>query len=143
MANLEEIRARERSPLICTGESRTEQSHKSKVNINTIMRRYQKTRLLPNRGNQGFYGDFSNVEDYHSCANALLAAEDAFMSLPATLRKQFANSPEKLLEFLADENNRDQAIELGLIPKPEPEYTEPAPDSQVKLNEAAGDPPTK
>lgn len=40
------------------------------------------------------------------------------MELPATLRREFDNDPVKLLAFLQDENNRDRAIQLGLVNAP-------------------------
>lgn len=109
------------------GESRTEQHHKGMVDINRMVQRYQKTGLLPQRGTPGFYGDFTQVSDYQSCLHAVHSAQDAFMALPAQVRKEFDNDPAKLLVFLDNPANADKAMELGIIPRPEPVQPEPDP----------------
>jgi len=55
------------------------------------------------------------VSDYHTALNAIRASEEAFMSLPAKLRVKFDHDPNALLQFLQNEQNRDEAIQLGLI----------------------------
>ena len=40
---------------------------------------------------------------------------DDFMALPAQLRVRFDHDPVKLLEFLENDQNRNEAIQLGLI----------------------------
>lgn len=104
-----------------SGESKTEQCHEGETNINKIMARYRRTGLVPQRGNPGFYGDFSSAEDYQTCCNKVLEANNNFMTLPADIRKHFENDPGKLLAFLSDDNNREEAYELGILPRPEPE----------------------
>lgn len=99
---------------------RTQQHHAGQVDINNIMAKCRKSGLLPQRGEPGFYGDFTSVEDYMTCMSRVLNAQKAFMTLPAEVRKEFDNSPGALLQFLADENNRQKAEDLGIIPKPEP-----------------------
>lgn len=61
------------------------------------------------------YGDFSGVVDYHSAVQAIKIAEERFMMLPAQIRKRFRNDPQELLAFLADDTNRQEAVEMGLI----------------------------
>lgn len=99
----------------------TEQSHKNEVNVNTIMRKAIRSGLLPQRGNPGFYGDFSNVSDYFDAVNRVKEAENNFMTLPANIRKRFDNEPGKLLSFLEDASNKEEAIQLGILPAPAPE----------------------
>lgn len=110
------------------GPSMTEQSHKDACDINVLMRSYEKDGTIP-RGADGqpFFGDFSEVKDFHSAQIALIEAETAFMSLPARLRSEFDNDPGKLLQFMEDPKNKDRAIELGLIDKPSPSPAVPAP----------------
>lgn len=100
-----------------TGKSRTEKAHKNRVNINSIIRKAQRTGLIPTSSNPGFYGDFTGVSDYQSCVNALINAEDRFMALPSSVRKEFDNDPSKLIDFLSKEENREKAIELGILEK--------------------------
>lgn len=101
------------------GKTRVEQSHRDKVNINSIMSRYKKTGLMERRLDKPAYGDFTASVDYHEARNRLIEAESAFASLPASVRKRFGNNPAELIDFLNDENNLDEAVELGLLPKPE------------------------
>lgn len=112
-----------------SGISLTEQSHVASCDINTIMSRYEKQGVVPSGPDgQPFFGDFSNVPDFHTAQNALIQAENSFNQLPAKLRKRFDNDPGELLKFLADKNNRKEAIELGLIIEaPAPVQDGPAP----------------
>lgn len=65
-----------------------------------------------------FYGDFSDVGDYQSCIDRLQRAQAEFDSLPSAVRDRFGNNPARLLAFVMDANNREEAIKLGLIAKP-------------------------
>ena len=69
------------------------------------------------------FGDFSNEFDFRQAQETVIRAAEAFASLPSRVRKRFNNDPAELLEFLADEKNREEAVYLGLIEKPEPQET--------------------
>lgn len=114
-------------------ESKTQQQFKEEVDINTIVRRFGLTGEMPSDIRVPQYGDFSNVVDYQSALNAVIAADESFMSMPAEVRSRFANDPQKLLEFLAVDSNRDEAIKLGLVTKP-PEVTR---DAVMAIDELA------
>lgn len=94
------------------------QSGKDEADINWIVSRYLKTGELPAATNAAHYGDFTGISDYHTALNSVIAADEAFMALPATLRARFENDPGQLLDFLADSKNRDEAVKLGLIHSP-------------------------
>jgi phage internal scaffolding protein len=96
--------------------SRTIQSEKDSCDINLIVSRFKTTGVMTNIA-KGMpqYGDYSEVIDYQSALNVVNAAEDAFMALPATVRKRFANDPGQMLSFLDDPANRDEAVKLGLV----------------------------
>lgn len=100
-----------------SGESRTEQSHKNSCNIEKIISRYYKTGLLQQRLQKGVYGDFTGYGEYHECVTKLQDAHGDFMAIPAKIRKRFHNDPGELIEFVLDESNRDEAVELGLVPE--------------------------
>ena len=100
------------------GESRTKQSFKKQSDINVIMKKYERTGLITHTKQNGAYGDFSDVKDYHAALNAIYEANEGFMTLPASLRKRFGNDPAQLIEFLNDANNLEEAVELGLVEKP-------------------------
>ena len=101
--------------LECKDPSLAQQHMKDECDINTIVERFGVTGQLPVTPIEPTYGDFSAVGDYHTAVNAVRAAEEAFMSLPAALRVKFDHDPNALLQFLQNEENRDEAIQLGLI----------------------------
>lgn len=107
--------------------SLTIQSEKDTCDINQIVNKFGLTkspissisRALTQQGYlapiQGGFGDFTNVVDYHDAINRAQQAQDAFMELPAAVRARFSNDPGKLIDFLSDDKNRSEAVELGLI----------------------------
>jgi len=99
--------------------SLTHQSMAPECDINTIMRKYEKTGILEHRNNyEGTYGDFTQVpENYHESMNAVLDAQDMFQTLPATLRKRFHNDPGAFIEFANNPDNSEELIKLGLATK--------------------------
>jgi phage internal scaffolding protein len=111
--------ASDESGLMCEDMTLTQQHCKDECDINNILRQFNITGQLPQNPLQPRYGDFSDVVDYHSALNAVIAAETQFEALPAQLRARFENDPAKLIEFLDNEKNKDEAIALGLINKTE------------------------
>jgi len=101
--------------LACKDPSLAQQHMKDECDINIIVERFGVTGQLPVRAIEPSYGDFSGVSDYHTALNKIRTAEAEFMALPAKLRAKFDNDPNALLNFLENEQNRDEAIELGLI----------------------------
>ena len=101
--------------LKCEDPSLAQQHMKDECDINVIVERFGVTGQLPQSPLEPSYGDFSGVSDYHTALNAIKAAEASFMALPAKIRARFDHDPNALLEFLQNETNRDEAIELGLI----------------------------
>lgn len=114
--------------------SRTKQSFAAECNVNNIVARFPDlTQLGAGSGRQPRFGDISGVEDLHSAMNMVFEAEARFAELPSAVRSRFRNDPVELVNFLGDENNRDEAVKLGLVNGP-PEPAEgaavpsPAPD---------------
>jgi phage internal scaffolding protein len=103
------------SGLECKDPSLAQQHMKDECDINIIVERFGVTGQLPQTPLEPSYGDFSGVSDYHTALNAIKAADTAFMGLPAQLRAKFDHDPNALLQFLQNEQNRDEAIMLGLI----------------------------
>nr|QJB20853.1 MAG: internal scaffolding protein [Microvirus sp.] len=106
-------------------ESMTQQQFKDQADINVIMSTYMKTGEFPLSQRQGFYADVSEVADYQTALNTVIKAEEAFMDLPAEIRKRFQNDPQEMLSFLADNKNDEEAISLGLkVPNPNTQINE-------------------
>ncbi len=101
--------------LVCEDPSLAQQHMRDECDINVIVERFGVTGQLPVRAIEPSYGDFSGVSDYHTAMNKIKAADEAFMALPAKLRAKFDHDPNALLNFLENEANRDEAIQLGLI----------------------------
>jgi len=103
------------SGLHCEDASLAQQHYKDECDINNILRQFNITGMLPEQAVSPRYGDFTGINDYHSALNQVIAAEDEFMSLPATLRARFENDPAQLIDFLDNPENKNEAIKLGLV----------------------------
>lgn len=115
--------SRETALVTPTEEGRTQQQFKEETDINTIVERFGLTGHLPENPRMPLSGDFTEtVNDYKSAMNMVRQAEEAFMEFPAQLRAEFNNDPQKMMDFLGNEKNREKALELGLLAKP-PEKT--------------------
>lgn len=110
--------------LSCSGPDLTQQHFKDESDVNNIIAKYQRTGLLTDplkpSTRQPRFGDFSDLPDYQSALAMVEEVDDAFMELPASVRKRFDNDPVKVAEFLSDPSNRDEAIKLGLVTPPPP-----------------------
>lgn len=94
---------------------RTQQSSKEECDINTIVRNFGLTGELPQNVRMPESGDFVDaVTDYQTALNMVMEAEARFMEFPAEVRKRFNHDPGKLMEFVEDPNNLDEARKLGL-----------------------------
>ncbi len=93
----------------------TEQAHKNECNVNLIIKKYDKTGLIEHVSKfEGTFGDQTGLE-FKQAQDMITGAIRLFQMLPADIKKRFKQSPEHLLRFMEDENNRDEAIKLGLI----------------------------
>lgn len=103
-------------------EMMTDQSFVKECDINSIMAKFVKTGILEHQSRyQGNYGDFTGAMDYQSALNAVMAADDMFMTLPAEIRAKFENDAGRFLDFVDDPNNMDQMVEMGLaVPRETP-----------------------
>jgi phage internal scaffolding protein len=94
--------------------SMTIQSQTEDADINVLMKRYGLTGHLPDNVRLPTYGDFHGVYDYQTAMNAVVAADEAFMELPADIRKRFGNSPQLYMEFTTNPENMDEMRKLGI-----------------------------
>lgn len=114
-------RSRPRVQKNFTGKSRTKQSFRDECDINHMLATYQKGGRSPViNPYPAQYGDFSGVPDFHSALNQVNEAQAAFADLPSGVRARFQNDPGQLLEFIDNDENIPEAIELGLINDPNP-----------------------
>lgn len=101
--------------------NRTKQEFAEEVDINTMLRRFNITGKLPEDVRMPIYADFSEVYDFHTAANAIAQAKEAFDQMPAEVRFRFNNDPAEFVAFCDNEANRAEAEKLGLVdPRPKP-----------------------
>ncbi len=116
--------------------SRTKQSFRDECDINNILRQFNVTGQLPIGSVQPQYGDFSGITDYQSALNAVMAAQDSFLQLPAKLRARFDNDPALFVEFASDEANKDEMKALGLLRQETAQAVVSSPSEAVKAEPA-------
>ncbi len=102
-------------------DSNVEQGHSDYTDINKIVAKYAKGEVLPLRSpvDGQIFGDFSYAVDFHETQNRVVAAVEEFMEIPADIRVLFDNDAGAFFEFMNDDENHEEAIELGLLP-PDP-----------------------
>lgn len=120
----------------CRDASLAVQASKQECDINFIVNKYLRTGEMPGH-RQGVFADLSEFTDLRDAIHIVNEAQQAFMELPAEVRKEFDNDPTKLVEFasdLSDPKKFDRALELGLVeraPAAPPKAAAPAPSEST------------
>jgi len=133
--NYDKDAASNESGLHCEDASLAQQHYKEECDINTILQKFNISGLMPESTLSPRYGDFTGIGDYHTALNRVIAAQDEFDGLPATIRARFDNDPAKLIEFLENSENRPEAEQLGLVEKAAAEVVEAAKTTPEKAAE--------
>lgn len=105
------------SGLHCMDKTLAQQQFRDESDINVLFGRYLESGEMPQVLNGLTYGNFEGIYDFQTAMNAVRTAEGLFMQLPARLKNRFDNNPQKLLDFMADDENRAEAEFLGLVNK--------------------------
>lgn len=100
--------------LLCTDLTRTQQQFKDECDINGIVERFGITGQLPNNLRMPIQDEFIETMDYQTALNKLMEADDAFMQLPANVRKEFQNDAGRFVEFASNPDNLEKCREWGL-----------------------------
>lgn len=99
-------------------EDLTVQSHAKGMSVNEIMARFSQTGTIPSRRVPGVYMDASVVPSMFDALNKRVQLNQYFSGLPSVIREKFANDPMKLVTWVGDAKNHEEAVKLGLlIPK--------------------------
>ena len=103
---------------VVVGKSLTRQDCKDECDINYILQRVGLgTMSLPPV--QPFEVDLTNVpNNYQDMVAAIDDARAQFGRLPSAIRDRFGHDPARLLAFIENAENREEAIKLGLVAKP-------------------------
>lgn len=112
-----------------SGVSMTRQEFTDECDINALMARYEKGGIWPMtpNGQEPVYYDFVGMPDLQGAMADMINAENAFMSLPAIVRKEFDNDAMQFVEYASDAKNVGKLREWGLA---EPEK---APDAPIRV----------
>lgn len=139
--NYDTLSVSDSTALRCPEPTKTQQQFKDDADVNILLERFGAGQQIPLAARQPIWGmDFTHDYDFQRAFRAVEAAREGFDDLPAKIKNRFDNDPGKLLKFLEDESNREEAIFLGIIPKPD---TTPAPATIAQApSPASGSPAT-
>jgi len=118
--------------------SKTRQEFAKECDINNIIKQFTQTGLLPQQNKTPQYLDLANLPDLQTSLHIISAANTAFMTLPANVRKEFDNNPVKFANFAVQKENLEQLRKWGLAP---PEPTPAAPQRVEIVNPQPADEP--
>lgn len=112
--------------IVFSEPSATLQSFKDDADINCIIARYENTGVLVDPtvpvSRTPAFGDFSDMPDYQTAQNVIIAAKNAFDSLSSKIRERFNNDPAAYFDFVRSlkEGSEEyvEAIGLGIIDRP-------------------------
>lgn len=97
------------------GKSLTEQAHKKECDMNHILRQYQATGMVRHaKEHEGKYDDVTS-QDFQSAMFIVTEAQQMFDSLPANMRKRFANSPAEFMDFVHNPANKEEMLKMGVL----------------------------
>ena len=95
----------------------TQQHQKEQCDINLIIKRATAGEVITHVNTfEEQFGDATGA-DFKDAMDFVTNAQNAFNELPSKIRARFDNNAEKLLQFMEDPGNREEAISLGLIDK--------------------------
>lgn len=104
------------------GPSKVQQQFKDSADINTIMRRFGVSGVLPTFAVQGVYGDFTGVSEIRDAFDLVDRANARFMALDPSIRERFRNDPRELAR-VARSMSEDEfyaSLEAAVVPSPAP-----------------------
>lgn len=112
--------------------SMTKQSFVAECDINNIVHAFTATGQFTHvneKAAQGAFVDLPDQSDFQEALELARAGQVAFMQLLAHLRARFENDPAQFLAFMANPENQEEMIKLGLATdtRPPPPPLPPAP----------------
>ncbi|MBR6730596.1 MAG: hypothetical protein IKL90_04560 [Alphaproteobacteria bacterium] len=104
------------------GPGMTEQNHMVDCDVNTTVARYVRTGAFgaPNEipTNPPDFSGFDQNFSFFKAQCMVAKAQQEFDALPSSIRSRFDNNPGKLISFLEDSSNQEEAVKLGLVEAP-------------------------
>lgn len=116
------VSSRERADMDFFLPSMTRQEFAPECDINTLMERYEKSGVIShvNRA-QPVYMDMTVLPDLREGLDLMREATNAFLALPAKVRREFDNDPVQFVEYAQNTENIERMREWGLAPPIPPE----------------------
>lgn len=116
----------EKPGIVFSDPSATLQSFRDDADINCIIARYENTGVLVDPSvpvsRTPDYGDFSDMPDYQTAQNVIIAAKNAFDSLSSKIRERFNNDPAAYFDFVQNlkkgSDEYVEAVNLGIVNEP-------------------------
>lgn len=104
-----------------TEPSQTMQSFAKDADLNEIVRRMgvEDHPMPAPVDDPRYYGDMSEAPDLRTLLDRGRDAAERFQALPASLRAEFDNQPDKFYKYVADPANFDNAVKRGFLAVPE------------------------
>lgn len=124
------------------GPSKTKQAAKGETDIPTILARHVKAETLDHLTRyQGEYGQFANI-DLMQARQIVDRGDEIFQRVPAEIRREFDNNPQRFFAYVNDPANADKldkllpglarpGNQLAATPPVEPPPAEPPPPASV------------
>lgn len=114
----------ERTGLTCTDPSLAQQHQEHEANINTIVKNFGVTGMLPQIPLPPSLEEFGEIFDFQTAMNIQAEAKASFMMLPANVREAFYNDPHNFVSEVdrmlteTDQDKRERNLQdlrlLGL-----------------------------
>ena len=125
------------------GPSLTRQEFAEDCDINVLMKRFENRDIgaIMRSATEPMYVDFTEMPtDLMGYMQLMSDAEKAFMTLPATVRREFDNDPIGFVDFASDPGNLEQMRSWGLAPPAPKPSAEPPPAAPAEPEPAQSAP---
>lgn len=123
MSERKRVRSCKRVSIVCGGSEKTpngktQQHFKSHCDVNSIVEKARRSGLISHlNAKKPMFADVSSIPDYQSALAAVNVARESFSGLSSKVRERFNNDPARMVSFLSDKDNFDEAVKLGLFVK--------------------------
>lgn len=119
-------------PTVCKEKTLTRASDLEGSDINVIMKRYEKTGVLPLDTREALFQDVSGIGSYQDAMNVVMKAQEGFYALSPAIRERFGNDPVAFLDFTSRPENMAELEAMGVLETPEAEVAPKAPEEPPK-----------
>ena len=100
---------------VCREDKVTRDSELPMADINSILKRMEKSGIMPIVPEAGEFIDVSEVGDFREALERVRLADERFMSLPADIRRHFGDDPAGFLDAVNDPARHQELVDLGLL----------------------------